>query len=411
MTVISKHTATADVVTASGRLRLPVKDAQVTLDEAWAPYVQASLTCSTPEPAVLAQIDPRTRTRVHLTLEQRFGESQPASALSAAYAGASAATFSAAYAGQNAVAVSNDYGQPYNAFGMRPSTRRRFNLGLRTRHVDSLTGTMRLDLASNEATAQDQLLVAKVPSGAPGPSVAQAVDFALLQIGESLGDAIDYSVPGDADPDAFVWLPGVSAWAYADGLVKAAGLRLWCDELRRWHLTEPLLGTGRLLAMTTSTTALSEDLDREGQWHDAVVVEYRWNNASGEQQTRYDVAGATRSNRALHVLADRAWPGAGAANAILQRARGRGRKVVAQAVSDYSATPGDQVNIRLTDSGQNVGIVSSVTWNLSADEMTVTTRDLTETSIYSWAYAAPGLAWDEIPSGTDWTEYDPTEEV
>lgn len=215
---------------------------------------------------------------------------------------------------------------------------------------------------------------------------------------------------GEVLEDAAVWQPGQSAWDFLNPLVQSIGKRLWCDEQRVWHLSDPLDGTAGSVNLTPILTEAADTIDRAERWHDSVVIRYRWTDSGGEQHQRFDTASTAAEDehtRTLSIDYDRAYPGAGAAASILSRVKGRGRALTPQAVSRYDVAPGMAAIIALPDTPLQTGIVSSVEWRLPEDEMRVGTRDLTDSTPYSWVAQPAGLAWTDIDPGTDWSEYEP----
>lgn len=392
-----------DLVWVDTSIPLDVIDAQITLDEAWSPYAQARLTCAVPPLTTLDDIDPRLGRRVRVRLLQRFGESDPLSALSAAWAGTTLATQTIALAGTFLTGLSSTYGQPYNAQGTRASTRRSLDLVLRSREVDHTTGTMYLTAASDESLLQDYALVATAPAGPGSTSVRAICAWVLGEVGLVLYPG---SEDGTVEATGTDWQPGQSAWDYLRPLVDAAGLRLWCDDQRNFYLTDPANGTSGGVSISAKyATGATDALDREQGWHDAVVITYRWRDAAGNDQTAYDAAATAGYSKVLALTYDRPWPGNGAAGAVLDRVMGRGRAQSLGAVSDYGATPGMALTVTLPSTPIQTGLVASVTWQVPDDEMRLTARDLITTPITAWVYTPAGTAWNEIPVGTDWTEY------
>lgn len=402
--MISAHTIAAEVVIGPDIVPLAVTDAKVTLDEGWSPYVQAELECALP--ADVESIDPRSGApRVRLRLWQRFGESDPISVLSAAWAGLTLADLTAALAGTFLSGLSATYGRPYNAFGMRPSTSRLLDLSLRARETDHAAASMHLGLSSDEGMAQDYALVATSPASPGSTSVRAICSWALAYIGAALTAG---TVDGEVEAEAVSWAPGQSLWDYLYPLVNAAGLRLWCDEHRDWHLGTPEDGTagGLVLSAEQSVTRADQTIDRDGRWCDAVVVKYQWTDGSNVQHTVYDTATTPGYTKTKTVTYGRPYPGPGAAAALLAREQGRGRELGMDAVSDYRAAPGQALTATLPDIPIQTGIVSSVTWRLPDDEMTVTSRALIDTPVTSWLFTPAGIAWEDVDPGVDWTEYE-----
>lgn len=402
--MISEHLYALDVIGAG--TRVPITSGTCTLDESWVPYVQASLTLPVQAPEVMDLLDPRTKGRVRLTLAQRFGSSEPLSALSADWSGLDLADVSDLYSGQTLASISARYGQPYNTFGTRASTTRRLNLGVRACAVSWTNATVALELASDEALLIDYALVAREPQLPAAPTVRDACAMVLDAIGARLQTG---ATNGPLEPGSVAWEPGEHAWAYIEPLVQAAGLRLWCDEARRWHLTEPLAPTEGALSLSTATgvTDAEEQISRNtDEWFDAVVIVYTWRDAAGVERRRVDFAAAAGYSRVHTVEIARPWPGDGAAAAMLARTRGRGRIQSASAVSSYTATPGQVLSLTTPGPLTQTGMVSRVTWDMDADLMSVRARDLIELPATSWARIPAGIRWQDIPAGTSWPELD-----
>ena len=364
-------------------LPLNVQSATVTLDDSWSPYVQAAVVCTTPATTVLARMDPREAVRVRLTLVQAFGDGTPL----ADQGTGDVAALDAAYGGSLA-AWSAQWAKPFNQ-NMRASVRRHLDLSLRRRDLDVAAGTMTLELASDEAALQDAALVSTTSATPGGSSLIAAVGTGLARVGAALTDnAGDVT---DLDPDSLAWTPGTSAWDYLAPLVDASGRRLWCDEMRSWHLGlpgQPKRGEVRVTPIQTDQT---DTIDRDGDWYDSVVVEYRWTDSGGVDHVRYDSAGPANATRTMFVQWDRPWVRAGAAQALLNRAQGRARSVVVDGVSDYSAEPGKAVNVTLPDGLFVSGSVLAVQWRFPEDVMTVTTRDLLAVPAGSFLAIDPNL--------------------
>ncbi len=403
MTTISQHSLTARAVLADGILS--PKAAGVTLDESWSPYVQARLTIAKPADALLEQIDPRTAAvRVILAAKQHYGDFVPVSELTALYGG-SVAALTAALGGQSLLSLTAQFYQPWNSFGIRSAATRFFDLLVRDRTIDHETAEVVLELASDEARLQDYALVATVPFNPPTTSVRDLVEMVLARVGSYLDAG---AADGTVADLSTTWLPGVSAWDYLAPLVQQAGLRLWCDESRIFHLT-----TGQevpahhvqlsyLETVTRGTDTVSLERD---EWCDAVVITYLWTDDAGVQQRRYDTAQLPGFSKVRSLTYQTPYPGPGAAQQVLNRAQGKGRQQRVDAISDYAVSPGDSASIAFPGTSIQSGAVTSVTWSLPNDEMTVGTRGLTDTPSTAWILAAYGLTWASLPAGLSWTEY------
>lgn len=398
---LSAHRYSAQI--AGSPHRATPTGGDLTLDESWAPYAQATITC--PIDAVnLELLDPRqTPTpRVTIAATQSFVDSRPLAAVSAAWAGLPLAGVSSQLVGATVAEISARFGVGYNVEGLRPSTRLNASLGVRRRTVDHLSGTVTLDLASDEALAQDYRLVSTAPVRPVGSSVRGAVQYALAQIGAHLSPG---TADGTVSTEAMTWEPGVSAWDYMSPLVQAAGLRLWCDESRVWRLTDPLAPSGGALALSASTLKVAEEsMDRDSDWYDAVVIRYQWTDSAGTTQIRYDVAARGTPTAVRRVEIDRPYPGPGAAAAMLTRAVGRGRVLAVTAVSNYTVRPGDILSLTLPSTPIQTGLVSRVQWSLDDDTMQARSRDLIDTPATAWVFLPPDESWQDSPPGESWLD-------
>lgn len=181
----------------------------------------------------------------------------------------------------------------------------------------------------------------------------------------------------DRDPLLLNQDPGETDWDFLQPLVQAAGLRLFCDELRRWYLVDPdtytVAGTIDLDDPKRADDRISRD---RGDWADKVVVKYSWIGAAGTPQVRYDVAGS--GTMLVLIEWDRPYPGPGAAAAILARYQGRGRVQSILAGAELAASPAMAVTTELPHTPPQEGVISRVRFDLdvSSIAMTITPRDL-----------------------------------
>lgn len=418
---LSLHELTARL-TRTGTA-LDVKTASVRMEETWSPYVQATLVVTAPDRDTLAALDPRMSTRVRLTSTIRYGDSAPLSILSAQWDGLTAAGLSSRYAGKaladvstplftpwNSIrrgrpvseltrrfvgkrasavgeayasgtlaALTSDYAGIWNQFGLIVGETRTFDLMLRSRVVDYVENTVTLTLSSDESTMQDVALVATSSWTPSATSVRQLVVLALAYCG--LASLDPGPADGTVDADAQEWKPGVTAWDYISSIVQQAGLRLWCDELRRFHLDAGTVNNTvptRVLATAQNIVGATDSISLDDStWYDAVVVTYTWTDKNGDPQTRVDTATASNAwRKVLNVeRKDVVFPGYGAAAAILGRATGRGRTPAVRAVTALSTSPGDPVTVTTPDGAIHTGYASAVAFDWPDAEMNVETRD------------------------------------
>jgi hypothetical protein len=339
-------------LTAAGQ-SLELREGTVTLDEAWAPYGQVSVTCPMPSLAALAAINPRSGVRASLTVEGRT-----------------------------------------------------FDLGVRARTIDHAAGTLALQLATDEALLQDYALVATT-AYAPGyTTVRAAAAYALGKIGATLTAG---TADANIDPTASVWTPGQTAWDYLEAMVQAGSLRLWCDELRVWRLdaSGDLASGDIVLTYDTNLTAGADTISRDAAWYDAVVIVYSWVDSAGAQRTSYETASVAGFSKVLTVTRDTPPPRNGAAARLLAWCQqGRARSVALSAVSDYTISPTQTCTVVLPNgTPYQYGAVSSVAWDLTTDEMAVATRALVDIKANTWSSTSGGTAWQSVAAGITWTTY------
>lgn len=211
--------------------------------------------------------------------------------------------------------------------------------------------------------------------------------------------------------DILQWRPGVKAWDFLSPLMDAAGLRLFCDEQRRWWLVNrphDIDGQVNLTEAINVTEAADtidlgeSDTGRVG-FAETVVVEYRWTDSAGAQHVAYDAAGEP-TGIGFHMVVERPYPGPGAAANLLSRAAGKGRTLKLSALSDLATTPGMSVVATLPGIPIQTGRVSAVEWT-DEDEMSVDSRGLTDTPAEAWVFAegewpdVAGISWDDITGG------------
>lgn len=244
-------------------------------------------------------------------------------------------------------------------------------------------------------------VIAQAPAGAThmwpyagtygnAPGTAHIVDGGMLHEGTELVDYFDGATPDDADytyewtgdvdnspstreptierlPEVFVWKPGVSAWDFITSIITSVGLVLWCDELRQWWLSLPANRTIVTLVNVDANTASQGDdtLSREDveTYVTGVAVRYRWRDADGIDREQYDTAGTP--GKVLLVELDGAYPGPGAAAAILTRRQGSGRRQTVTAIVPLTTTPGMTAQIRLPGAPDTVGRLAAIDFDLA----------------------------------------------
>lgn len=221
-------------------LQFTVKRARLTFDEQWSPYVRGELVVGL-LPESLPLLEPRSRQRVH------------------------------GWASDGSKVIEYD-------------------LMLRGRSYDEATGEATLTVDCDEALLHDSRLVQHGPWLPTSGSVRYIVAHVLAQLGATLQAGLDDAT---VDPAASLWQPGQSCDEYLKPILTAAGLRLYCDELRRWYLVDADTASSGAINLAGRVVAGSDgfDLDSDESYYDAVIVGYQWTDDAGAQHTVYDTAG------------------------------------------------------------------------------------------------------------------------
>lgn len=376
----------------------------IALDESWTTYGNARLTVALPEdPAVRASIDPRNGGRVYIRASQQYGSGMDVSDLTMlGSTKVSDWTNTVGLDGPLSDATAA-YATAYNTFGHRASRVRNFNLGIRDHSIDQGGGTLDLALATDEALLMDMANMDTTGRIPPTETALGAAQLVLASIGAA---PVLEGVNVALEPGSAVWEPGQNAWDYIDPLMNAAGMWLYCDEKRIWHLTTPNRARGNLLTFSTeNASSIIETLSRNDRWYDAVHVTYKWRDTSGTEQVRYDTAQSPGYSRVYSVEYNRPRPRSGAAQTLLDRMRGRGRVETIQAVANPTATPGQPLRVDLPVTGSQIGYLTQVQWNLQDDTMQVRSRDLTDAGANAWLLVPDGIAWEDVPDGTTWQNF------
>lgn len=413
MLTLSQHYA---VLTLPDGTEVNPISISVTTDETWAPYVQASVVV--PSNVITDDIDPRTGVRLKLRLQQDFGElvyvykitadfGGDVSSITAAYGGVVDA-ITRAYArpwnifeaglpiskvttnytpvkpsklttaGFASVWVMSDYLHGSGTFNPVPSTVFTADLGVRSISYDYSSKEATIELASDEALAQD----------VHGYGDDIAVNYYNIRdlINEVLSWQSASLQPGTAN---FTYTPyyrlekyelnlATTQWDFLNTIVDAAGLTLYCDEQRRWYLVDPTAVAGTLvLNDNDNVTRFNKELSREGIYYNRAVIEYK----STDLGTIFDDYYAVGSGpeKTLYLLKENlAFPGLGAAQSLVERSITRGESYSVEAIANFDARPRQTLTVDITGETVKTGVVQSITWSLPSARMSVDIRDLQE---------------------------------
>jgi hypothetical protein len=417
MPALSKHYALLDF-DPGNPASVPVEpiSVDVTVDENWAPYCQATVVV--PTTSMPYSPDPRFPVFMGLRLQQDFGDliynyeltadyTGDVSSITAAFGGDVSdithayskpwnvfesalpiSTVTAAYGGDvsNLTAADlmevwrmSDFLHSSGTFNPAPSTIFDGYLMLRSVEKDYVSGETTLEFASHEAILQDSI-------GYPTDLIftyTSLRDIINYVLSTSIG-ALTQLEPGAADftyspAYGFVWPPNQTAWDILNALVTAANLVLYCDEKGDWYLNYAGSVSGDLtLSGTDNITMLSSKIDRNSPtFFDYAVVEYRPAADVASFQT-FGISGFDISKDRYFLRENVDNPGGNAAQALVWRGSTRGEFYSVEALNNYDARPRQNMTIDVTDEPVKTAIIQSISWSLPSARMSVDIRDLQE---------------------------------
>ena len=404
---VDHFTATAIVTPLD--IELQVNSVTPVFDEGWFPYGQFEIVCQMPDEADRAALDLRDQLlRLDLRIRRDFGRAWSLAEITDALGGA-VADLTTFLDGSPLSALTNTFYRPWNGAAVRASQRLDSDLYITAREFDDEAQTLSITAQTDEALLNGDALIQDEPLDPETTSLRSIVALVLQRHGAILQpDSLDATVD---EADATIWQPGTTAADYLDPLLEAASLRLWCDERRVWRISERQAAVDGAVVLTPAQLTGNRDrmtLDEPEVWCDSVVVEYRYTDEFGLEVVRRDIAGAEPTRAPLLVTRENTiYPGAGAATGILSRMQGRGRVLEARADADLNVRPGMAATINPPATVALTGYVSRVTFSISDAQMDVATRGLVDTPETSWLFTEPDIAWNDVPEGDSWLDYEP----
>lgn len=331
-----------DPTIQAGVIPLSVKGGTVSFDDTRSPRAEArGIVCTVPaDQATLDAIDPRTGSRLE---------------------------------------IDAGYFRPDGATDIQPLV----NLVLRDRPVARPDDTMTVSGLGDESLVLDN-----APSN--GGTLTATTTVAGIQ------SVVRLTLPyvTVANPGALAG-PAVSQTPIGDkhdllmDLSDRIEAKTYDDGLRNW-VTEPaaVLGTPALeLAVGTDGTIIESDtaLSRDDGFYNRVFLTYEWTDSSDVEHRIIAVRSITSGPYAARIgnirtlelkrtVAATQTEANAAAAALVKRTVTRGRSFAIRAVSAYWLRPGMTVSVTLPLGGPEEHLVSSVSFDLAAGTMSVTTR-------------------------------------
>ncbi|HWK26157.1 MAG TPA: hypothetical protein VNS09_06320 [Solirubrobacter sp.] len=334
-------------------LALTVLRSTITDDESWSPSTQGELFAVPSDVELALELkDTDLDVVVQLTTRELYGQSITLADLTTLKtpAGSLAAlTVAWGILGGTLGDLSDAFYASYDdaSSSHEPALVTTRRLHVRDADFEHRAGVLHLDLANAEATMQDHALVAVSPTGPTGPTaLTTLVIAALAEAGLRLAYTIETLPPEVAANDA-VRMPGQSLFDYLMPIVRAAGFKLWADDHDDFYLFKERYS---FPAYTMLPNPVGADLDtaetvtelREGRRRadqpTAVVVSYKWTDATGTARQAWDTyqADAGVAPRVHQVSYDTPFPGAGQAAQIYRALESRAARYELEARADWT---------------------------------------------------------------------------
>lgn len=409
----------AYLTTASG-VRVYPENITVSLDEARAPYAEATIVVDR-DAIPLTDLDPRQGDRLQIHLQQDFGDLIYNSEITADFGG-DVSNITAGVVPMVVDTFTRRYARPWNifeaglplstltalyggsvaamsvaglvdvwriskvlhstgSFNPAPSTIFDGNLGIRNVVEDYVNQTVTIELASDEALAQD-----RYGYGADVPfffsTLRAAVEFMLIyaDVGSYGAGKLDpaggdFTLSTTYTVENYFANIGKNLWDDLLALVQSCGFTLYCDENRLWHLESTTVTSGTLeLKDNDNITAFRRVLARDQLWYSNVNIEY-----ATEVDQAYDPATPMGARRYLYLdRKESSTIEVDGALSILQRTKSRGESYEVEAINNFSARPRQTITTDVTGLPLMSGVVQSVAWELPSARMSIELRNLEE---------------------------------
>lgn len=182
----------------------------------------------------------------------------------------------------------------------------------------------------------------------------------------------------DRPRELFTWRAGVGGVDFLSPILQANGFRLVCDEERKWTLRrDGYRSPGQLtLSYGVNIIAADEETSRDDDdWYDAATYSYTWRTPEGIERTKDDSFALTGTpSKVIRREINREYPGPGRAEYAVRRVQGRGRTLVLESVTDWTAKAEQELIARLDGTPTQLGTTDRVEFELGTDRMRVSAR-------------------------------------
>lgn len=178
--------------------------------------------------------------------------------------------------------------------------------------------------------------------------------------------------------ELFTWRAGQGGVDFLSPILQSQGFRLVCDEQRRWTLRrDGYRAPGTLnLSYGVNLIAADEETSRdEADWYDAAVYSYSWRAPDGTEKKKDDAFSLSPTpSKVIRREISREYPGPGRAEYAVRRVQGRGRTLVLESVTDWTANTEQELLARLDGTPTQLGTTDRIEFELGTDRMRVSAR-------------------------------------
>lgn len=357
--------------TAPGGVQLDVQQFRVKLSENWSPYVQGTLVCALPAPAVVASLDPRYGApAVDVVIYRDFGDEGNRIAAWTAAAGAPSVKMSELTAlGAGAASwATNTFAHHWNG-GPVAGQSLTLHLPVDELSTDSRQGTLTLDVAGADIRLQDY--APALDTDVIGQTVRDSANSILKSAGLP---PVSAAPPLQKLPPE--WQAGESAHQVLTRWLDPVRFRLIVDEDGLARVIDRASSNPGPVVELTGVTEL-ELRQRRRDWNDKVIIVWRWEEPDLEDPSvmvpwrnieQYPMD--TPGSKPLVVEMDAKYPGVGTAQALWQSASRKGEVHKYEMPLDLDRRPLDAITVNGREA-----TISEVEFRFPDATLTVTTRE------------------------------------
>ena len=404
-------------ITLSNGTEIEPISVDITVDESWAPYVQASVVL--PSNEITGTLSPTVGSRVKIYMQQDFANLLYVYDITKDYGG-DVSNITAGISPSLVASFTRKYTAAWNTFtdgspiskvttAYTPVTPLKLtnallskvwkmtkflqipatyaqsttifsaDLGLREIKYDYVSNEATLRLESDEAIAQDVYGFGDPVTWRSYTTVRAAINAVLAGIGTSLTDGTaDAAYPLGYVIEKYSDNVSNTPWDFMETAANANKFKIYCDELRRWYLVDSTAVSGSLvLKDTDNITAFEKIINRDSNFYNQAIIEY----IDPVDVRTLDIYSGSLTGGTKTYYAKKEgyyYPGTGAAQGIVERSINRGETYRVEAIANFNARPRQTLTVDVTGEPLKTGVVQSITWSLPSARMSVDIRNLQE---------------------------------